>query len=61
MSNKYQLYRCSQDGKLVFPDELDDHKGHKIGFASEGTILEFLKVSWKKYRGLLKKREAYQA
>ena len=59
MSN-YQLYRCQTDGKLVFPNEFEAHNGHRLGLAREGTVLEFLRIKWKDYKGLLKKRESYQ-
>lgn len=56
----YQLYRCKTDGKLVFPDEIEKHNGHRLAIASEGTVLEWLKVGWRKYKNILKRRESYQ-
>lgn len=59
-NSSYQLYRCKTDGKLVFSDEIENHNGHRLELASEGTILEWLKVRWKKYKNTLKRREHYQ-
>lgn len=57
----YQLYRCATDNKLVFPNEMAEHNGHRLHIAYNGTLMEYLRVCWKKYRGELKRRESYQA